>query len=193
MPRGRRPGASTTRAALIEAARRRFAESGYDATTIRAIASDAGVDPALAIHYFGTKRELFREALAWPFDPAIAAARLARGDGTAGERLARFFFEVWDAPDTGPALLAVLRGALTHEESARLLREFLGQLLFCRLRELDVVRAGPFHVELAAGHLVGVALVRYGLRLEPMASAPIDAVVAEVAPAIDRYLTMPPP
>jgi AcrR family transcriptional regulator len=189
MPRGRRPGTSTTRQALIEAARRRFADTGYGGTTIRTIAADAGVDPALAVHFFGSKRNLFREALAWPFDPEAAVAGLAGAAGTAGERIARFFLETWDAPDTGPALVAVLRGALTHEESARLLREFLGRQVFGRMADAGVVGSGPLGTELAAAHLVGIAVCRYGLGLEPIASAPIDELVARVAPELDRYLS----
>lgn len=196
MPRGRRPGTSTTRNAILEAARRKFAEAGYDRTSIRAIADEAGVDPALAVHFFGSKESLFREALGWPFDPDLAAERiLGSGSGTEpgrlGERLARFFLEMWENPDTRRSLLAVLRGAMTHEESARLLREFLGQQIYRRLTDSDGAAPDAFQVELAASHLIGIALFRYGLELEPIASRSVDSIVECIAPALDRYLATP--
>jgi AcrR family transcriptional regulator len=196
MPRGRRPGTSTTRTALLEAARRRFAEAGYDGTSVRAVAEEAGVDPALAVHFFGSKENLFREAVAWPFDPALAAERIVGAGagsepGRLGERLARFFMERWEDPQTRRSLLAVLRGALTHEESARLLREFLSQQIFAQLTDMDENPPDAFQVELAASHLIGIALLRYGLEVEPIASRSVDSIVELVAPTLDRYLARP--
>lgn len=193
MQRGRRPGPSRTRDALIEAARRRFAETGYAGTSLRAIAGEAGVDPALVTHFFGSKENLFREVLGWPFDPAVAAERIAGASaepGRLGERLARFFLETWDAPTTGPSLLAVLRGALSHHESARLLREFLWQQMFSQLARRLENPPDPFQVQLAASHLIGIAVLRYGLELEPIASASIDSLVEQVAPTLDGYLAI---
>lgn len=191
MPRGRRPGTSTTRDALVEAARHKFAEAGYDGTSIRAIATEAGVDPALAVHFFGSKENLFREALAWPFDPALAAERIlgtGADSATLGERLARIFLEMWEAPETRGPLLAVLRGALTHEESASLLREFVADQVFRPLIEVSALRPDLFQIQLAVSHLIGIATLRYGLELEPMKSASVDSIVERVAPVLDRYL-----
>ena len=84
MPRGRRPGPTTTRDALVEVARRRFADAGYAGTSLRSIATQAGVDPGLVLHFFGSKADLFREVLGWPFDPASAAERLTGADGQPG-------------------------------------------------------------------------------------------------------------
>ena len=195
MPRGRRPGPSTTREALVEVARARFAETGYEGTSLRAIASDAGVDPALVTHFFGSKDNLFREVVAWPFDTALAAERIAGAGiepGQLGERLARFFLETWDDPTTGRPLLAVLRGALTHQESARLVREFLGQQLFRQLARLVGDPPDVFRVQVAASHLIGIAVLRYGLELEPIASASVDTLVERIGPTLDRYLTADP-
>jgi AcrR family transcriptional regulator len=192
MPRGRRPGPTTTREALVEVARRQFADGGYAGTSLRSIATEAGVDPALVLHFFGSKAELFREVLRWPFDPALVAERLAGTPGdprSLGERLARVFLETWDDPTTGRALLAVLRGALTHEESATLLREFLAQQLFVHLPTLGDEPPDMLRLQLAAAHLVGIAVLRYGLELEPVASTSIGTLVEAVAPTLERYLT----
>src|SRR5438067_12221945 len=111
---GRRPGPTTSRDTILEAARRQFAEAGYEPTSVRSIAAEAGVDAALVVHFFGTKEQLFRAAVAWPFDPAELATRLiGPGAEGLGERLARTFLTFWDDPETSPQLLALLRAAMT--------------------------------------------------------------------------------
>src|SRR3954469_11292384 len=98
-PRGRRPGAPDTRADILAAARALFADRGFGRTTIRAVASDAGVDPALVHHYFGTKDDLFVASLQLPVDPRERLApALAGGPDGAAERILRVFLEVWDEP-----------------------------------------------------------------------------------------------
>jgi AcrR family transcriptional regulator len=193
MPRtGRRPGPSTTRAALLEVARRRFAEGGYDGTSLRAIAADAGVDPAVAVHFFGSKDALFRAAVGWPFDPAAVAARLAQVDADElGPTMARLFLELWDDPATGAALSAVLRSAMTHEASAALLRAFVGQQLFGRLGHVVGGPDAAMRIELAAGQMIGVAVLRYVLRVDPIASAPTEELVGWLGAALSRYLGPP--
>lgn len=189
MPRGRRPGTSTTRDEVLEAARRRFAEAGYDGASIRGIAAAAGVDPALVLHFFGSKENLFREAVAWPFDPAALEPVILHGGSRGlGERLARVFLQQWDDPATRRSLLAVLRGALTHEESATLLRQFLRDLLLRRLADVLEGSDQALRVELAAAHLLGVAIVRHLLQLEPLASAPAGDLASRLGPALDRDL-----
>jgi AcrR family transcriptional regulator len=186
---GRRPGVSTSRARILEIARRRFAEAGYDATSMRAIAAEAGVDPSVVVHFFGSKDGLFRAAVGWPFDPAGLPAEVeASGGGDIGLGLARTFLGHWDHPDRGPALLAMLRSAMSHPTSALLLREFLGRQLFANVPSgLRGPDAG-LRVNLAASQLIGVAVLRYGLRVEPIASQHIDELVAWLAPTINRYL-----
>jgi AcrR family transcriptional regulator len=186
---GRRPGATASRDTILQAARRQFAEAGYERTSIRAIAAGAGVDPALVVHFFGSKDRLFQAAVSWPFDPAAVLPRFfAPGPEGLGERLARTFFTFWHDPETSPQLLALLRSAMTNEDSARLLREFLVTQIF---QPLGALVDGPdreLRGELAAAHLVGVAVLRLVLRMEPLASASIDQLVASVGPTIDRYL-----
>jgi AcrR family transcriptional regulator len=186
---GRRRGRSTTRAAILEAARRRFAEGGYDAASLRLIAADAGVDPAVVVHFFGSKEGLFRSAVGWPFDPERIAAQLASGspDGLA-ERVARTFFGIWEDPSARASLLAVLRSAMTHPTWADLMREFTARQLVARVAPLLQGPHTELRINLAAAHLVGVAILRYGIRIEPLASASTEELIARVTPALAVYL-----
>jgi AcrR family transcriptional regulator len=186
---GRRPGPTTSKEAILEAARRQFAEAGYEPTSVRGIAAEAGVDAALVVHFFGSKDELFRSAVTWPFDPAELAPRI-KGSGAVGlgERLARTFLGIWDDPRTGPQMLALLRSAMTSERFGRLLSEFVVTQVFQHMSELVEGPDRELREELAASHLLGIAALRHVLRMEPLASASIDQLVARVAPTLDSYL-----
>ena len=187
---GRRRGSSSgTREAILKAARSAFARHGYDGTTFRGVASGARVDPKLVVHFFGSKEQLFRAAVTWPFDPAELAPQLLGPGATGlGERLARAFLTMWDDPETSPRLLALLRSAMTNEGFARLLREFVVTQLFRQLMEVVEGPDRELREELAAAHLLGIAILRLVLHVEPLASASIDQLVAQVGPTLDRYL-----
>jgi AcrR family transcriptional regulator len=193
---GRRPGKQDTREAILRAARDSFAERGYDAASIRAIATSAGVDPALVHHYFGTKEELFLATIESPIDPGtMIPAVLAGGTGEVPERLVRTFLTVWDSPVTGAAAVALMRSGVQHDLSARMLREFLtSQILRRVLRQLDIDPAeAPMRGALVASQMAGLAMIRYVLKLQPLASADQETVVALLAPNIRRYLLEPLP
>ena len=192
MPRsGRRPGPGGTKETILAAARTHFGAAGYDRGTIRGIAAEAGVDPALVLHYFGSKEGVFRAAVDFPFDPAELLPRLlAPGLVGIGERLVRFFLDTWDSP-AGSPMLGVIRSVVGSESAAAMMREFvsrevLGRLADATQRDQPQVRAG-----LAASHLIGLAMVRYVIRLEPLASASPELIAAWVGPAIQSYLTAP--
>jgi AcrR family transcriptional regulator len=186
---GRRPGVSTTREEILEVARRRFAEAGYDASSMRAIAAEAGVDASVVVHFFGSKEGLFRAAVGWPFDPSVLADEIqVQGRGDVGAGLARTFLRNWDDPVTGPALLAVLRSAMTHEVSAGLLREFLRRHVFSQAARLGLESDPRLRVDLVAAQLVGAAVLRYGLRIEPIASQSIEELVRWLAPVLNHHL-----
>jgi AcrR family transcriptional regulator len=193
---GRRPGKQDTREAILRAARDSFAERGYDAASIRAIATSAGVDPALVHHYFGTKEELFLATIESPIDPgAMIPAVLAGGTEEIPQRLVRTFLSVWDNPVTGAAAVALIRSAVQHDLSARMLREFLtSQILRRVLRQIEVDPAeAPMRGALVASQMAGLAMVRYVLKLPPLAGADAETVVALLAPNIRRYLLDPLP
>jgi AcrR family transcriptional regulator len=156
---------------------------------MRAIAAEAGVDPAVIAHFFASKDGLFRAAVGWPLDPDRVGAELT-GPGPEGiaARIARTFLGAWEDPVTGPALLAMLRSAMSHETSAALLSEFAVRQLF---GQVTAVVGGPeaeLRVNLAAAHLIGVAVLRHGLCVEPIASASVDDLVAWLAPELAHYL-----
>ncbi|MCW6008603.1 TetR family transcriptional regulator [Micromonospora sp. CPCC 205371] len=190
---GRRPGNPDTREAILAAAREAFAERGFDAASIRGIATSAGVDPALVHHYFGTKEQLFRACMDFPVDPAQVLPQVLEGgiDGI-GERVVRMFLSVWDSP-AGAAGVALLRSTLSNEWTARLLREFVTtQMLRYVLPKLDVEPGeARLRVSLVASQMAGLAMIRYVLKLEPLASAPPDVVISAVAPTLQRYLAGP--
>lgn len=175
---------------ILEAARTAFAERGYDKTSVRGIAKLAGVDAALVHHYFGSKEEVFAAAIEVSFEPALVVpAVLAEGPDQVGERLARFFFGVWENPATRAPLLAVIRSAVTHEAAAKALRTFVLRRILERVAgDLDVPNP-KFRAELAASHMIGIAFVRYVIKVEPLASADQEEIIAIVAPTLQRYLT----
>ncbi|MEU9301452.1 TetR family transcriptional regulator [Streptomyces sp. NPDC048269] len=172
------------------AARSEFAARGYDKTSVRGVAKAAGVDPALVHHYFGSKEDLFAAAIELSMEPAmVVPAILGEGPEGIGERLARYFLGVWENPVTRVPLLAVIRSALTHEAAAKVLRGLVLRRVLERVAaDLDVPDP-TFRAELAASHMVGIAILRYVVQVEPLASADPEDIVALVAPTLQRYLT----
>jgi AcrR family transcriptional regulator len=192
---GRRPGNQDTKQSILEAARRIFAERGYDKASIRAIATEAKVDPALVHHYFGTKDKLFLESMNSPINPAeLIPAALQGPREQAGVRLMRLVLSVWDSP-AGAAALGMFRSALSNEWTARLLREFvITQILRKAVAELALDPSeAPMRSALVATQIAGLLTIRYVLKIEPVASAPVEALVAAVAPNVQRFLTEPLP
>lgn len=194
MPRtGRRPGEPATRERIAEAARHLFAERGFDRTSVRAVAAEAGVDPALVHHYFGTKDQLFLAAMQIPMDPGKIIPQLAAaGMNGLGERLVRTFIGIWDSP-AGAAGVALLRSAVRNEFAARMLREFITTQIMRRvLTHLDLDPAEiPTRASLVASQIIGLAMMRYVIKLEPLASAAPDAVAAAIGPTLQRYISEP--
>ena len=188
---GRRPGNQDTRQAILAAAREVFAERGFDQSSIRAIATAARVDPALVHHYFGSKEKLFLGAMEMPIDPAEMVPKALSGPREeAGERLVRLLLSVWDSP-AGVAAVAMLRSAMSNEWTARLLREFVvTQVLRRAIRELSLPEEeAPLRASLVATQVAGLAVIRYVLKVEPIASAEPETLVRAVGPAVQRYLT----
>jgi AcrR family transcriptional regulator len=187
---GRRPGNSGTREAILDAARRVFAEHGYQRATIRTVAELAGVDPALVHHYFGTKQGLFVAAVRLPINPVEQlSALLADDPEQVGERLIGTFLTVWDhAADQSP-LLALVRSAVGDDQAAAMLREFITEELLGRIAHQLGSPNARLRATLVGSQLIGLMMARYVIKVEPLASAPAAQVAAAVGPTLQRYLT----
>lgn len=192
MPRtGRRPGTGGTREKILAAARSNFSDTGYDGTTIRDIATVAGVDPALISHYFGSKEGVFFEAVAFPIDPAEFIPRLIQpGIDGLGERLVLFFIDTWDSPTGGP-LLAIIRSVVSNERAAELMRRFVSREVLGRLAEAIKLDRPQLRASLVASQLVGLAMLRYVIKVEGIANASSQDLARWVGPSVQRYLTDP--
>ena len=242
---GRRTGDSGTREAILAAARTRFGDHGYAGATIRAIAADAGVDPALVHHFFGTKERLFAAAMRLPVIPgeliSAALAPGARDPGRSlGEHLLRTVLGAWAVDEVRETFLGLMRSAVTSEQAAAMLREFATDSILGRLAEVagaagvagasggfdaagalyaseapgalaapgapevdgaadaagvpgaadaDGFAEADFRAALVASQVLGLALTRYVLRLEPLAAASQDDLAAAIGPTLERYLT----
>jgi AcrR family transcriptional regulator len=187
--RGRRPAGKDTRAAIIDAARAEFSAKGYDASSLRAIARAAGVDPALVHHYFEGKSHLFAETMSLPVRPAeLIVAVLTGPRAQVGERLAGTFFLMWDPPESRQRFVAILRSAVSHEDAARMLREFLAREVFGKVALSLGVPQPELRAGMAAAQMIGMAMMRYVIGFEPMVRASTDEIVALVAPTLQRYL-----
>jgi len=192
--RGRRPGGPDTRGQILAAARRSFAEKGFAGTTIRAVAAEAEVDPALVHHYFGSKDDLFLAALEIPVDPRALVPRVFEpGVAGAGERLLRLFLSVWDDPAARLPLIALVRSSLTEEGPETLLQQGILRMVLQPLRAVLPAAEADRRVQLVASQLIGLVMTRYVLALEPLASQPAEDIVAWVAPTLQRYLDGPLP
>jgi AcrR family transcriptional regulator len=194
-PAGRRPGTPETRDAILKIARREFATRGYDATSLRLIAAEAEVDPALVIHYFGTKDNLFIAATGLPTGLPDAIASLAGIPVSDFPGvLVRAYLELVDSDDSRNAILALVRSAVSHETAAAMLREFLTAQLLPVIARLTPRPARPqrddaqLRASLVAAQLIGIAVLRHVVRVEPLARATPDEIAALAAPAIAQYL-----
>lgn len=195
--RGRPAGQSTgqTRDRILAAAREEFSARGYDRTSVRSIARAAGVDAALVHHYFGTKDQVFAAAIELSFAPALAIpdAMAAAGRDEVGERVARFMLGVWENPATREPLLAVVRSAVSNEAAAAVFRGLISRRVLAPVAGGLDVPDPEVRAQLAAAQLVGIVMLRYVVKVEPIASADTESLIAMVAPAVQRYLTDPQP
>ncbi len=176
----------------MQAAKEEFAEKGFDKATVRSIATSAGVDPALVHHYFGSKDDLLLAALEVPFDPRRLIATLT-ADGIAGlgSRIIVQFLSVWDDEQMQAPMVAVLRSSLTSPAAAAQLREGLVRMIMTPIAHLIGEDDAPLRAQLVASQLLGLAVTRYVLRLEPLASADAAALVQPVGTTLQRYLEGP--
>lgn len=191
--RGRRGGATESREHILDAARKLFAEHGFEGTSLRQVARAAGVDPGMVHHFFKGKDELFALSVELPADPEQVLAGVADSDpAQRAELIVRTVLRLWESPAQA-GLLAFLRGTIGSKAKTALLRETVTRRVITRI--MAAVPGTPEEValrgSLVATQVVGLMMVRYVVRLEPLASAAPEDVVRLVAPAVQRYLTGP--
>ena len=187
---GRRPGDNCTRDDILAAARHEFAELGFDRTTIRGIAAAAGVDPALVLHYFGSKDELFGAALQVPVEPGEVLRRVMeqRVDDM-GATMVRSFLVAWEPEESRSPLVAMVRSAMTNETAMALVREYVGRRVFGPITQALGAPDAELRATLMGSQFIGLAMMRYIARIEPLASASVDQLVGAIGPTMQRYLT----
>jgi AcrR family transcriptional regulator len=189
---GRRPGESGTREAILEAARRLFAEYGYDRTSMRSIALEAGVDPALVSHYHGSKQALFIASVELPFDPTTALPEILHGDReTIGLRLATFIVGVLESEEGRRRMVGMIRAAASEPEAAHMVRELIARKILATIVENlgsdDPQRRASF----TSSQIMGLVMARYIIGVEPLASLDPKEVVRVIGPTLQRYLVEP--
>jgi AcrR family transcriptional regulator len=192
--RGRRRGSPDTRAEILSVARRRFLREGYQAVTLRSVAADAGVDLALVSYYFGSKKGLFGAAVSLSANPAELLAEAVAGDlQTLPVRALSALLAAWDDPVEGAPLRALVAGAAHDPAVTVLVKEVLEREVVAPL----AARLGGRHAERRAAafcaQVAGLLVLRYVLRVEPVASAPADEIVRQCAPALALALQPPGP
>jgi AcrR family transcriptional regulator len=195
--RGRRPAGADTREAIAVAARRQFAEVGYRRASLRAIAAEAGVDPRLILHFYGSKQELFVSVVELPFEPAEVFERLLAsapddgGSGTPsiGRRFAEFILAALEDPQARRTMTGLVRAAASEEEAAAMIRDLIATRLLLPFAT-RVGRDRPeFRASLVASSVVGIVMARYIVAVPPMAQASPAEIVDAIAPVFDHYLT----
>lgn len=178
-----------TRAAILDAARRRFATDGFQKATIRAIAADADIDPSMVMRYYGNKDGLFAAAV----DVNLGLAQVGDVEpGQLGASLLRHALTVWEQPPASEILLTLLRSSITDDRAIAKLQEiFAGQVMPAVLRLGDPQDA-PRRAGLLATQVLGIALTRYILKLPPVVAMTKEELVTSVGPTLQRYLTSAP-
>jgi AcrR family transcriptional regulator len=189
---GRPPGGTRNREAILAAAAHQFSELGYDRTSMRAVAAEAGVDQALIAHYFGSKHQLFIAAVEFPLDPAKVLPEMLAGDrATIGMRLARAQLTQLEDPDARKRLTGLVRAASTEPQAARMMREFLNREMITPVAQALGADEPELRASLAGSQIIGLMMTRYITELEPLASQPAERVAELIAPTLQHYLTHP--
>jgi AcrR family transcriptional regulator len=187
--RGRRPGTGDTRQAILDAARRAFADSGFDRARLRSIADEAGVDPSLIVHFFGSKRELYEAAISAPPAPVLEDAAPEGGHNTSLALLCDVL-EYLDRPDVHDAFVAEVRSAITTPDLDTILDRFVFLPLNAQLFDSITGSDSQLRHSLVRAQVTGVVMGRYVYPHEPLSSLGARELAAALAPSIDHYLAV---
>jgi AcrR family transcriptional regulator len=189
---GRRPGESGTREAIRVAASRQFSELGYDRASVRSIAKEAGVDPGLVTHFYGSKQELFTQAVDLPVDPATVMPHLLGGDPDGvGRRVAEFFVGLLETEEGRRRIIGLVRSAASEPEAARIMRERITREVLTPIAEGVGADRPELRASFVGSQFVGLVMARYIVGVEPLASVDAETVIDVIAPILQRLLTEP--
>jgi AcrR family transcriptional regulator len=192
-PVGRRPGNADTRGEIVEAAKRVFAAKGYEAASLRGVAREAGVDPALVHHYFDGKASLFVAAMAIPFDPRHVREHAATPEYS-GARTIERFLTMWDrAEGTGSSFSSCTAAMATSRQVADSIREFVNERVWSQRHPIEGEGEAQTRKRTAmvSSQLMGLAFTRYILRVPPISTATPKQIGRWVGPTLDRYVKEP--
>lgn len=185
---GRRRGETSTRAAILKAARAIFADKGYDGATFRAVARRARVDPKLVVHFFGSKAGLFENSLELPLRPDQLEAVLRGDRRTLGRRLAAFYLQrIFH--QRAQTVQSLLRSCVSNPEAAAILKATIETTAVALLQRVLPGPESALRGELVASQMMGLFLARHILGVAPIASVSEERLIELVAPALQHYLT----
>ncbi|CAN5540529.1 TetR family transcriptional regulator [soil metagenome] len=189
--RGRPPGeGSGSRAAILEAAGDQFSTQGYESTSLRGIAGQAGVDASLVAHYFGNKQRLFAEVVELPVDVSVAVPMLMAGPRSEiGRRVATFVLELLATPEVRMRALSLIRAASTNPDAANILRRRLTEQLLEPLASALGTDRPKFRAAMVMSQVVGLIMAWHVVELEPLRKADSADIINALAPVLQRYLT----
>ncbi len=188
-PIGRRPGdPEETKRAILAAARHHFGAVGFERATIRNIAQTAEVDPALVIHHFTNKQQLFVRAHDLPIDPTDIVSRIAAVPvGKRGRAFAQMYLDIFVQP--GSPALSMLRAAATNDDAARMMREFINSTLISNASKLVPGSNPELRMALIGSQMVGVLFTRELLQIEQLVTVDTEALASLISPAIQNYFS----
>ncbi|MFD4231291.1 TetR family transcriptional regulator [Streptomyces sp. NPDC058545] len=191
---GRRPGQSSTRTQILTAALELFATKGCSGTTMRGIAQQAQVDPALIHHFFNNKDGLFQDAVSSRIDMSTLFDSLTDEEAEAGlknrgEWIARTFLSFWEDESTRPALVAVYRTSVSDEATAKAFRDQIEAAFASCLSRIapEEIERTPAFTSLVSAQLAGLVMQRYVLAVEPLASLDFEDLMEWLVPAIEVH------
>jgi len=186
---GRWRSGAESKQRILRTARELFGQHGYGATTVRAIATAAGVDPAMVFYFFKTKQGLFSAAIDMSDNVPPAIESIFAGDLDAvGERIVRTLLENLDKSDHAP-LVMLTRSAPTDAQSEALLREFIDREITDRLAAMLGTPDAALRAAMVNAQILGLTVARYIMRIEPIASASVDELVGRFGPLVQYCLT----
>jgi AcrR family transcriptional regulator len=195
-PGGRRKGSTNTRDAILHAAVKLFAESGYEGASLRAITKAAGVDVALVRHFFGDKQGLFEEAILKQGYDNLKLLMDADYQGSPARRVLEAYFAMWENEETSLTTRALFRTALESEENRNKLVELIGNLMNNSLHKLASSKGitewpeddVTIRTQLIASQLLGIGVTRYVLKLKPIADVPSAQLINQLEPVLNTYV-----